>query len=52
MLKCDNCGEELKEINNSKYLVCIQCGFVSNIIIFSTANFIKRRRAKTKIQEK
>jgi uncharacterized Zn finger protein len=48
MLKCDNCGEELKEINNSKYLVCIQCGFVSNIIIFSTANFTKEEELKQK----
>ncbi len=50
MLKCDNCGEELREINNSKYLVCIQCGFVSNIIIFSTANFIKEEELKQKFK--
>jgi transcription initiation factor TFIIIB Brf1 subunit/transcription initiation factor TFIIB len=50
MLKCDNCGEELKEINNSKYLVCIQCGLVSNIIIFSTVNFIKDEENKQKFK--
>ncbi|MDT7865210.1 MAG: hypothetical protein RQ922_04960 [Thermoproteota archaeon] len=52
MLKCENCGEELKEINNSKYLVCTQCGLVSNYIIFSTINFIKEEEKKQKFNRK
>ncbi len=52
MLKCDNCGSELKRTINSKYLVCIQCGLVSDNIIFSTTSFTNEEIKKKTIKRK
>jgi len=46
---CENCGGKLINVHNSKYLVCEECGLVSDQIIFQ--NHIIRKE-EVKIKEK